>query len=227
MKITLHSVFFLMLFCPIICPSYSQIIVPQSDDLLDKLRLNKSTGGHKDLSYTDISGTPFLFEDFQTGEVILKTGEKHTAEMRYDKYAGEMQFRIKGTIYAIALPETISYIEVKGIRFIYSKTNSGTGYFQVLEDGKCKLLAEKRVRIQDAEPPKPYQQAKPARFIDLEDFIYLKLGDNDAVRINGRKDLLNVLNDRKDQLTQFLKDEELKISDIEDLKKIIAFYNGL
>ena len=69
--------------------------------------------------------------------------------------------------------------------------------------------------------------AKPARFIDLEDFIYLKLEDKDAVRINSRKDILSVLNDRKDKVIKFLKDENLKTSDIEDLKKIVAFYNGL
>jgi len=227
MKKILHSIFFLMFSCFITGQSYSQNMVPNSDDLLDKLRLNKSIGGHKDVSYKDISGTPFIFEDFQTGEVILKTGEKHTADMRYDKYAGEMQFRIKGIVYAIALPEAIDYIEIKGIRFVYSTTNSGSDYMQVLADGKCKLLAEKRVRIQDAEPPKPYQMAKPARFIDLEDLIYLKLADKEAVRINSRKDLLNVLNDKKDQVSQFLKEENLKLSDTEDLKKVIAFYNSL
>ncbi len=216
-----------MFSCFITGQSYSQNMVPNSDDLLDKLRLNKTIGSHKDMSYKDISGTPFVFEDFQTGVVVLKTGEKHTADMQFDKYAGEMQFRIKGIVYAIAFPEAIDYIEIKGIRFIYSATSSGSDYLEVLTDGKCKLLAKKRVRIQDAEPPKPYQMAKPARFIDLEDFIYLKLEDKDAVRINSRKDILSVLNDRKDKVIKFLKDENLKTSDIEDLKKIVAFYNGL
>jgi polyribonucleotide nucleotidyltransferase len=83
------------------------------------------------------------------------------------------------------------------------------------------------MRIQDAELPKPYQQAKPARFIDLEDVIYLKFGENNAVRIKNKKDLLTLMSDDKDQINDFIGDNKLNINNIEDLKRIVLYYNGL
>ncbi|MFZ2339717.1 MAG: hypothetical protein WAW07_08370 [Bacteroidales bacterium] len=227
MKTIKQTLLFFILSCGAICVSSAQIIVPESDELLDKLRLNNSINRLNNVFYEDISGTPFMFKDFQTGEVLLKTGERYKADLRFDKYAGEMQFKVKEVVYAIALPESISLIEINGTRFIYTKTDNIAKYLEVLSDGKCKLLAEKKARIQDAELPKPYQQAKPARFIDLEDVIYLKLGDNNAVRIKNKKDLLTLMSDKKDQINDFIGDNKLKTKDIEDLKRIVLYYNGL
>lgn len=227
MKTLKQGLLLLVFCCGTICILSAQIIVPNSDDLLDKLRLNNSIKSLDNMFYADISGTPFMFKDFQTGEVQLKTGEKYKADLRFDKYAGEMQFKVKDVVYAIALPETIELIDINGTRFIYTNTESTPKYLEVLSDGSCKLLAEKKVRIQDAELPKPYQPAKPARFIDHEDVIYLKLGDNNAVRIKGKKDLIALMSDEKEQITNFLGDNKLKVNDIDDLKRIVLFYNGL
>lgn len=212
----------------------AQLPINGTETILEKLRLNKGIEGIQNTSYSDIQGNPYLFKDFQEGEVSLKTGEKYKGLFRYDIYAREVHYKVKDIIYAVALPETIDYIEMNdGTRFIYSafKTDNDTKkgkestYFVVLANGKCKLLAEKNIRIQDAELPKAYQEAKPAKFIHRKDTYYLKLDDNPAVVFKNEKDLLNILEDKKDYLKGYISSNKLSVNNSEDLIKIIIEYN--
>lgn len=213
----------------------AQIPIVGSEELLDKLRLNKGINGIETVPYSNIKGDPYYFKDFQKGKLIVNTGQKFDVNIRYDIYANEMHLNSNNEIYAIIHPEKVKLIEVDSIKFIYSdyvkspddKTPGGGSYFILRAEGKCKLLVKKNIRIQDAEPSKLYQDAKPAKFILTTDTYYLKTGDNTAVRIKSKNDLIFVLGDKKDALLSFISSEKLGIKNIEDLVKIVSYYNGL
>ena len=211
----------------------AQVPVDGSEILLDKLRLNKGIKGDEAMLYANITGDPYLFKDYQKGVLVVSSGTKFNVNVRYDIYANEIHLKDKEAEYAIIHPEKVKSIEVDGLKFIYSpyvKSGSETvtkdgGYFIVKTDGPCKLLIRKNLRIQDPEPAKLYQEAKPAKFIHLDDTYYIKLNDQSAVRVRTEKDLLTALADQKAPLSKFIKSNRLGTKDVEDLSKIVTFYN--
>jgi len=228
----------LFMFLPVlmivsIATAQSQVQVYGSETLLDKLRLNKSIEGITDTHYSDIEGNPYICRDFFEGKVTMNNGEIYDVDLRYDIYAGEIHFRVKGVIYVIANHDQVQSVEIDNNKFVYSdyklspgkKNVAGSTYFMLLTDGRCKLLEKKNIRIQDPEPPKLYQEAKPAKFILKDDTYYLKLGEKSAVKIKGKKDLLEMLDDQQDNLKLFLRSNKLSTGKREDLIKIITFYN--
>jgi len=213
----------------------SQILMVGSEDILDKMRLNKGVNGIETIPYANIKGDPYYFKDFQKGKLIVNTGQKVDVNLRYDIYANEMHINNNNEIYAIIHPEKIKLIEVDSIKFIYSdyvkspddKTPGKGSYFILETAGKCNLLLKKNIRIQDAEPAKLYQDAKPPKFILTTDTYYLKTGDNPAVRIKSKNDLISMLSDKKDALLRYISSEKLGTKNVEDLVKIVSYYNGL
>lgn len=214
--------------------THSQVVTG-SQAILDKLRLNKGINGIETVSYTNIKGDPYIFKDFHDGKLVVITGEQFDVKIRYDIYANEMHLKNNNEIYAIIHPEKVKLIAVDNILFTYSDfvkssddkfTGSGS-YFIVKTEGKCNLLIKKNIRIQDAEPAKLFQEPKPARFILTNDTYYLKAGDSPAVRIKSKNDLLEVMSDKKDALTNFISSNKLGIKNIEDLSKIVSYFNGL
>lgn len=213
----------------------AQNVVPGSQELLDKLRLNKSISQVDGESYSSINGDPYLFKDFKPGKMTMNSGETYQLGFRFDMYASQMHMKEKGNIFTILDPEKIKLIEVDGLKFIYSnylkslddKRNQDGSYFILEIEGKCKLLVKKNIRIQEAEPPKLYQDAKPAKFILNNDFYYLKLNDENAVKIKTEKELLKVLSDKKSELSNYIHSNNLEIKKMEDVKKIVIYYNRL
>ncbi|MEI7524537.1 MAG: hypothetical protein WCJ95_09420 [Mariniphaga sp.] len=231
------AVFFYMTFVFSICISSAQGQIPilESEAILDKLRLNKGINGVETLQYSNLTGDPYLFKDFKKGKLVVLSGAKFDVTIRYDIYANEMHLQNKGEIFAIIHPEKVNRIETDSLTFIYSKliksqgeeTTKDGSYFILQADGKCKLLIKKNMRIQDPEPPKLYQDAKPPKFVNTSDTYYLKLKDASAVRIKNEKDLFAVLGDEEKALSQFIHSNRLKIKNLEDLVKIVTYYNGL
>jgi hypothetical protein len=214
--------------------AHSQVIVYGTESMLDKLRLNKSINGIEDVSYSSIVGDPYIFKDFHQGKITLTNGETYQLNLRYDIYGNQIHIKDKDQIYAIIHPEKVASIIIDTLRFIYcnyrrspgEETSGEDSYFILKTDGKCKLLIKKNIRIQDAELPKLYQDAKPAKFIHTGDTYYLKPENKTAVRINNKKDLLNILADKKDEITAFINSNKLGVKEVDDLAKIISFYNN-
>lgn len=218
-----------------ICNIQAQMVVVGSESILDRLRLNKGINGVETALYSNINGDPYIFKGFQKGTLTVNSGEKFEVNLRYDIYANEMHLKDKNEIYAIIHPEKVKLIEIDSLRFIYcgdiksseEETPKEGLYFILKTDGRCKLLVKKNIRVQDAEPPKLYQEAKPAKFILTNDTYFLKLEDKSAVKIKNKKELLSVLNDQKEALNVFMSSNKLDVKTVKDLIKIVTFYNGL
>jgi len=216
-----------------IATAQSQVLVLGTQSMLDKLRLNKGIEGISDIYYSEILGDPFIAADFADGKVILKSGDLFDVELRYDIYADQMQFRTEGEIYIISNYRQIQSVILEDMEYIYTDYSisfgtddpDGVAYFALLVDGECKLLERKNIRIQEPEPPKLYQEAKPAKFILKDDSYYLKLGEKSAVKIKSKKDLVEILSDQQDNLKTFIRSNKLSTGKREDLIKIISFYN--
>lgn len=224
--------FFFLLF---ISMGYAQMEVSGMDNILLKLQIKNDIEGAVDNSYTNIEGNPFMYENFSPGEIKIKNDGIHKGLLRFDKYAGEIHFKKLDNVFAIAFPEKIEYIDIDGVRFIYSdyilpnskvKKNASTYFVQVV-DGWCKLLIKKNTVLKESKPSVGIVEAKPAKFIDNKDSFFIKIGDDPAELIQNNKTLLLALADKETQIATFIKKEKLSYKKIEDLKKIINYYNLL
>jgi len=212
----------------------TQITIPKIEEYLDRIRLNRAMEGMGENTYKNVEGSPFMEKEFREGRIQLKDGKLFNGKLRYDMYAGEMQFLAKEIIYAIAFPEDIEYIEIENVKFIYSPyllTPSGTNpkefYFIVLMDGDNKLLAKQKVLLLDAVPAKPYVDTKPAQFTKKNDSYYIKKKNLPAVKISNRKSLISILEDKEAEVLDFIKREKISHKNPEDLKKLVEHYNSL
>jgi len=212
----------------------AQITIPEIEEYLDRIRLNRAMEGMRENTYKDVEGSPFMSKEFREGRIQLKDGRLFSGKLRYDMYAIEMQFIAKGIVYVIAFPEDIEYIEIEDVKFIYSPyllTPSGTNpkesYFIVMMDGDNKLLAKKEVLLLDAVPAKPYTDPKPAQFSKKNDSYYIKKKNLPAVKISNRKSLMGILEDKEAEVLSFIKKEKISHKNPEDLKKLIEYYNSL
>ncbi len=213
---------------------YRSTIERPDMELLSRLRLNRTMSGIEKVNYSNIQGDPFLFKDFIPGSITLKTGEALPLYLRYDIFTDEMQFRQKDEIYVLINTEDISLIMMDTLRFVYTRYMKSPGdissiqnsWFLLKEDGKCRLLIKKNLRLQSAEDAKPYQLAKPGKFIHTNDSFYLQPEGQNALRVTSKKDILNILSDKTSELNKFIDSGKLGAKDINDLRKIVAFYNA-
>jgi len=227
----------LLLLCLIISVNSvrSQNVVPESEFMLDKLRLNKVMDGIEYETYETTLGDPFIYKDFHEGALTLQNGDVYKLDMRYDIFGNQVHIKNKGQIFGIIYPEKVASIVIDTLKLIYcnyvnspgDKSKAESNYFILKTDGRCSLLARKNIRVQEAEPPKVLQDAKPAKFIHTSDTYYLRPDKKSAVRVNSKKDLLNILADKKDELKKFIDSNKLGTKDLEDLVKIVTFYNSL
>ncbi len=182
-------------------------------------------------TYASIEGNPFLFKDFRKGEVALKNGNLFRGEFRYDKYADQVEFRVKQGIYWVANPDQVDYIKIDSVQLIYvtkepEHPDKGS-YYEVLVSGKCYLLLKEGVILESAKQPKPYTDAQPAQFINRKKNYYLLDNQNNPVRINNKKVIPEVFSDKKSEISEFMKKNKLSYKDEKDLTRIVNYYNSL
>jgi hypothetical protein len=212
-----------------------QVYVERSDELLSKIRLSRNIAGIEKMTYADIKGDPFLYKDFTEGKLILNTGEIFKLDMRYDIYANQIQFKDNNEIFELLNADRLSGIIIDTLvfRYCYFLTSPGDessaepSFFIVKTDGKCSLLIRKNIRLQPAVLPQAYKEAQPAEFIHTSDMYYLKLQDKGAVRVSNKKELLNLLSDKKTEVEKFMNSKRLGVRNLDDLAKIVVYYNTL
>ncbi|MBN1253277.1 MAG: hypothetical protein JXA16_14150 [Bacteroidales bacterium] len=182
------------------------------------------------LSYSEIKGSPYLTDDFVESKIYLSKDSIFSIHLRYNIFNNQIEFQKENEVYAISNPEIFQKIEILNSTFIYyndksdSKKNS---YYKLLVEGDCYLLAKNRVRFKEQGEEKPYVGASPAEFIRLKDQYLLFLNENSPIAIKNNKSLKNILSDKKDEISDFIKKEKISCQDENDLIKLITYYNKL
>lgn len=101
--------------------------------------------------------------------------------------------------------------------------NAGT-YYQVLESGPVQLLKLWRVTYIDQ---KPYASASIVRKYDRSPLYYAYTPTKGMIRLGKGNELaLQLDQERTAKATAYARQENLKLRKEEDLRKLIAFYNG-
>ncbi|WP_289044767.1 hypothetical protein [uncultured Olleya sp.] len=194
----------------------------------------RENGLNKANDYEDpnIIGSKYIFSVYQPAK--LSTHENVLFNVRYNAYNDdiEIQGKEENTSYAlnkysgtiiVSLLSGQNYINTK---YVDSKNNSKTGFFQILNTNSNFYLLKKQTIIltDKIEAKTTYHKSKPAKYTQSKDQYFIKKDNNTATEIpTNNKKFAGLFPDQKKEVLSFIKEEKIKLKKEDDLKKIFNF----
>lgn len=201
------------------------------EELLQHHRMNKVADQSRIHKYYLAKGTPYLNGiNSMKGEIKIRGGGIYKGYLRYDMYANEVQYLAEGTYYSIGNPQVVEYIMIGDTTLIYALTDLKKGkgsYFELVLDGKCRLLAKKEVDLLPAIPAKAYADPKPAMFSRKKDRFFILSEGIVPQKINTKKQLFQALSNKEKEVEQYVKKSKPSLTSRKDVFKLIEYYNTL
>ncbi len=188
--------------------------------------------GLKKMVLKDIQGSPFLDPQYVHGEVTIRNGSTYKdVPLRYNCADDILEYKNGDKSYEIIPKDQVRRAEFGGRIFCYLNYApvhaQNRGYFQLLTEGKASLYVRYHITFYESDDPKGYATPKPARFDDLKETYWISIDGAPVVEISKKNDLLNLFSDRKKEMQDFVSEQKLSYKKVEDLKKIVRYYNTL
>lgn len=181
----------------------------------------------------DYKGSPYETDDFVVGKIYTIRHEHFDSiPLRYNIFQDKMEFRKPtGEIFMIEPPEFVDTVVIGGSKYIYYPFRTGVktskGFFRIVTGGQPVLLGKLNVLFRPGEPPGGYKDAVPAAFVRMDNDYYLAEIPGDAIKIEGKKGILELLSGHANELEQFMKQNRTRTGKEEDLKKLMEFYYSI
>lgn len=204
-------------------------------ETIDFYKANKfiTGSGKGELTEKDIKGSPYLNDEFVEGSIYTVQRLKYSnIPLRYNIYNNDLEFKTpNGEVQALATPEIVEKAEFGDYNLVYSpysQTNkTKKGFFLVLEQGKASLYAKPGILFQEPTEPAAYKEAEPAKFVRKADEYYIRIGAEQAILINNKKDLIAAFPDNQDKIESFVNKNKIKTNKPESLKEVVKYYNSI
>lgn len=187
----------------------------------------------QNLTNADIEGSPYLNDDFIKGTIFTTTKLRYeNIPLNYNIYNDNLEFRSPDDqILAMSTPEIVQKavfgnIEMEYIPFISAKKTK-RGFFLTKEEGFATLYARPQLIFKQPTKPTAYKKAEPARFINKPNIYYIRIGQEAALKVVSKKDIISIFPDHKKEIETFIKKNKVKITKEESLKKLVLYYNSL
>lgn len=189
------------------------------------------------IKYTDVEGSPFLFEDWTKGVVKLANGKTYSdVLLKYDLVADQLLFKDLKSDQALEFIDPLVEFKLQAtlagnndlllFRNGYMAANgqSTTSFYKVLFDGGTQLLKRNEKRITET---KEYSSASIVKKFDESETYYLSR-NKEVIKIKKDKaQVLSALVNHTDKLEQHIKAQKLNLKNEADLVKLIAYFNTL
>lgn len=104
-----------------------------------------------------------------------------------------------------------------------------SGYLVVLSDNPKVKIYKKETITMTAEyfPTNSYQTYKPANFKRAKDEFYVKVGNEEAVYFDGKKDFAKLVPGKNKEVLEFIKKNSLSLDKDTDLQKLGQFTGSI
>lgn len=180
--------------------------------------------------YYKVRGDQFLFsQDFLPGTVTIRGQLFDNIRLRYDIYKDQIMTMSNPTTILQINKEMVDRFSVNFENKLYQferitsdSTKALTGYLNVLYKGEISLYIKYQKKIELFAVGGKYD-----RFYQFYDIFLVK--DGKMYPLTGKRELLNLLVDKKQQIRDFMKTHKLKVSkNIPDsFVPVVEFYNGM
>lgn len=184
--------------------------------------------------YSNINGSPYLFDKWVIGSVkTINNAINKDVPLKYDEIDDVLLMKSdEGKLMTFASPVaefSITDLKDNSVRtfrsgFATTKVNNDRSFFEVIADGKVRLLRKNHKIISES---KEYSGAISKRVVDGVKY-YLVNTDNVPVPVKlDQKAILALLPDKEVQLTEYAKTNKLNLKNQTDAAKLIGYYNTL
>jgi hypothetical protein len=213
-------------------------------------KLNQEAFVDVEFSRTDFEGLPEIVEEFREklltyltelrAEYLsdMKESNQINGLFRYNLYAQEFEMIFDGDTFAIKAPLDVRSISFSNKKFIFGfyvdrefgHDYLGSSYFEVLSEGRCKLLIRHDVKIKNNSGPVTYTWAGDGSdsFVKFKQLFYQQ---EDGVEVmllkKTRKNLRKIFADKYAEVELYIKNERINVKNENDLIKVFAYYNNL
>jgi hypothetical protein len=221
----------LLILTGFIYPSEAQSSSHPLNEFFDSFRNNQYE--HPAGIMGEYKGSPYENDEFIDGEIYTNQHIHFTGvPLRYNIYQNKMEFRNpSGEVFDIDPPEFADTVLIGESRYIYYSFRSGLktykSFFRKLTGQQPLLLCKLNVIFRPGELPGGYKDAVPASFDRTVNEYYLAVIPGEAVKIDGKKDILEKLSGHARELDQFIKQNKIKTGKEEDLVKLMEYYYTL
>ena len=195
----------------------------------------KTTGSRLDLArYDDINGSPYLFAGWKNGTVNLNNKTPQPINnIRFNCYQNQLEYLLDEQIYTpMNRYNEFAFYNFNDKNIIVPQVfRNGLGevsdtktYFEVLHDGKTKLLQKYAIRVDEYAEPLSYRKLR--RFIKVTN-LYLYTPENrklSKIKLD-KKSILDVLNDKKESLNAYIDEHKLKLKSQDDVIELLKYYD--
>ena len=185
----------------------------------------------------DIAGTPFFTEKWKSGSIRSNNNAVYNnISVRLDLQNQEVHFLSQKNVEMVVEPgfikEIIFFDSVKNEKVQYSfqcgfpsvDNKNEKDFYLVLSDGKLKFLESLRKKIYEEKDVLSGERTKEFRVYENYYFFF-----NNKIELikKNKAYLLTIMKDKENKIEDFVKTNNLSCKTIDDIKKIVAYYNSL
>jgi len=186
----------------------------------------------------------YRYPDFTDGKVIFKNGKIIPGKLNYNFLSGEMQF--------IQLADTLSLSNTKDLKSIVIAQDTfycHNGYLEIIHSGKLNVYLKQAIVIKDIQKEGAYgtinrsaasesygyvlTSGNTVNLIVREDMVlqntaeyFYSTPENDFIRFS-KKNIINVLPGKGDDIRNYLKSNKVDFESREDLLRLADFVSNL
>jgi hypothetical protein len=184
----------------------------------------------------NVQGSPYLSEDWSAGTLNISAEKKFKlSRLRFDALLNRVEYQYEEKVYepTVAFNEfTIQLSDGSGSKtfrrgFPATDETTEKTFYEVLYDGKAKLLRKTHVRINDY--AEPLSTVRVKRFAKVQVLYLYDTQTSQLTKLEkkDKKNILAVLSSKKEQLSQFLEEQKLKPNSEGNIIKLLAYYDTL
>lgn len=180
-----------------------------------------------------VAGAPYFSNEWMKGNVTTKNGTLFSGVfLKLDLYDNEVHYRDpKGDemialtpLQKITLFDTNAQLVYNFVNIEYLEINShAKGWYLQLAEGKVSAFKQIKKQINE---DKPYGSASIEQTI-VTGARYFVLQNGDLVEVKKFKDLPEILSDKKEELSQYIKNNKLTGKADSEYRSVINYYNEL
>ena len=176
------------------------------------------------------------FEMWHDGKIVLNEGDTLKGYVKYDMQQDLVQYSLDERKSEVYTARKVLYFEIfdntihKYRRFFTLPYAVNANYrtsifFELLEEGKMTLLSRELLEYKTYNSP--YYVGSFSRLVLTNKFFFLQ-DDGTIEEFRGtRHDLLDMMGRQADAVDKYMRSNNLRFDDKQDISQIVAYYNSL
>jgi len=177
-----------------------------------------------DNRFKGVQGNPYLFEDWQGGQVILNDGKSFNGELKYDMYEDILIYGKNKKGYTVK-SDKVSSFTLKELFFVFRTDH---GYLQRLNEGKVLLLAKRSKRLRKASLATAYSTNQDYhQFIEEVEYLLELEGTNADKCPKNVGGFVKIFPQHKNEIKSFARQHRLFLQRESDLIEMVKYCNQL